>query len=980
MYKLLQITGRGSSRGHKGYGIKATHKSPIRWASQLSTAYKPTEVEQGKLERKYVSPNMKGKCKPATYRMLLPPPNVTGSLHLGHTLMATIQDVISRQKRQMGYDVLWIPGTDHAGIATQVVVEKKLLKERGVSRHQIGREEFLKEVWKWKQEKGAGIVDDLMKLGCTLSWDREYFTMDERQAYAVNEAFIRLFDEGLIQRKESLVNWSCALQSAISDIEVETIDLKGPTELPVPGYDKNITFGRIYDINYKVMNAGNHEYIKVSTTRPETLLGDVAVAVNPTDERYQKYRNMPEVLLWHPFREEPIPLVFDVTVEPEFGTGAVKITPAHDRNDFDIARRHLLKPLQVFSEKGLIKDEFNVFANSPRFEAREQILQKLAEMQLLQGVHDHAMQLPICSRSKDVIEYMLREQWFLHCQSMADEALAEVLSGRLQIVPPNFEIEWQRWLENCHDWCISRQLWWGHQIPAYKATNSNNGETIWVAAHTEQEALLKSEEQLQTSNIKLTRDSDVLDTWFSSALLPFSASNWPSENYKQHYPLDLMETGHDILFFWVARMVMLGLKLTGSAPFKKILLNGIVCDAHGRKMSKSLGNVVTPQQVVKGASLESLQQDLHSAHKAGVLSEEEVKKSLKGLQRMFPQGIQECGTDSLRFTLCSHNIKNHFINFDVNECYTNKLFLNKIWQATRFTLGSAERLNMPLHEIETMNQVPLTKWDLWILSRMADTLRICNENFENYNFHVATGALKNFLYNNLCDVYVETCKRNINLQKPEGYIHCATLATVLSWCLQAMWPFTPFVTEELLKHLPCNIDIDLNKYHNVELEKEISQILDICQQIRQLKSRNTISKKHDPHLYLYGHSNNACEVLRPYLNEIQALTLTTDIHLHTIEEKTKQQDQLKVFSTAGHLCSFGISTNDSYKIQKDTSASVQNLNEQKLQKLQTDLQRYRMRMENEGFRRSASQDVQQKHAEKIQQLEVEIEKIKSLRS
>lgn len=404
-------------------------------------------------------------------------------------------------------------------------------------------------------------------------------------------------------RKESLVNWSCALESAISDIEVETLDIKGPTEIAVPGYSKNITFGRIYDIEYKIMGTDN-ESITVSTTRPETLLGDVAVAVNPIDERYKKYRDMPEVLLWHPFREEPIPLVFDVTVDPEFGTGAVKITPAHDRNDFELALRHLLKAKQVFTPTGVISEDYKSFALMPRFEAREKILQKLGELQLLKSIRDHNMQLPICSRSKDIIEYMLRKQWFLHCQPMANEALAEVLSGRLQIIPVNFEIEWQKWLEDCHDWCVSRQLWWGHQIPAYKAVDPATNKSTWVAAHSAEEALSKAQVILKTSDLTITQDSDVLDTWFSSALLPFSASNWPSEEYKENYPLDVIETGHDILFFWVARMVMLGLKLTGTAPFKKILLNGIVCDAHGRKMSKSLGNVVTPQQVVQGATLE----------------------------------------------------------------------------------------------------------------------------------------------------------------------------------------------------------------------------------------------------------------------------------------------------------------------------------------------------------------------------------------
>ncbi|TMW41270.1 hypothetical protein DOY81_013650 [Sarcophaga bullata] len=612
MYKFSQIP----LNLNKNYYVRQKNKLNLfikhRYISTLDSlapGYQPKQVEHDKWQKIY-SPSVdsKGKCKPGTYRMLLPPPNVTGSLHLGHALMATVQDVICRQKRQLGYDVVWIPGTDHAGIATQVVVEKKLLKEKGLTRHQIGREEFLKEVWKWKHEKGNGITDDLRKLGCTLTWDREYFTMNKNQAYAVNEAFIRLYEEGLIKRKESLVNWSCALESAISDIEVETVDIKGPTEISVPGYDKNITFGRIYDINYKILGSEN-ETITVSTTRPETVLGDVAVAVHPTDERYKKYRDMPEVvLLWHPFREEPIPLVFDVTVDPEFGTGAVKITPAHDRNDFEVACKHLLKAKQVFTPNGVISKEYKQFAELPRFEAREKILQKLGELQLLQAVRDHNMQLPICSRSKDIIEYMLRKQWFLHCQPMADEALSEVLSGRIQIIPQNFEIDWKKWLENCHDWCISRQLWWGHQIPAYKVMDNTTDKSCWVAAHSKEEALEKAQLILNSNTLSATQDSDVLDTWFSSALLPFSASNWPSEEYKQNYPLDVMETGHDILFFWVARMVMLGLKLTGTAPFKKILLNGIVCDAHGRKMSKSLGNVVTPQQVVQGASLESLQE------------------------------------------------------------------------------------------------------------------------------------------------------------------------------------------------------------------------------------------------------------------------------------------------------------------------------------------------------------------------------------
>lgn len=423
----------------------------------------------------------------------------------------------------------------------------------------------------------------------------------QKQSLAVNTAFIRLFDEGLIQRRNSLVNWSCALESAISDIEVDLLELSGPTALTVPGHKVSVEFGRLYDIKYRVCNSNDE--ITVSTTRPETLLGDVAVAVHPQDPRYDKYRNQEQVFLNHPFRNEPIPLIFNAKVDQNFGTGAVKITPAHDRNDYEIAKLHLLEPIQVFTEQGTITDKFEVFKGLPRFVARERVLDELSNLQLLGTAKPHAMVLPICSRSKDVVEYILRPQWFLHCKPLAEAAISEVRSGRMKIQPENFEVDWYRWLEACHDWCISRQLWWGHQIPAYLATDIE-GQTCWVAALTAIEATKLAKTKLNAELSSVERDPDVLDTWFSSSLLPFSVSNWPSSQYKSRYPLDLIATGHDILFFWVARMVMMGVKLTGEAPFKKVLLNGIVCDAHGRKMSKSLGNVVTPNQVVQGTSLE----------------------------------------------------------------------------------------------------------------------------------------------------------------------------------------------------------------------------------------------------------------------------------------------------------------------------------------------------------------------------------------
>ncbi|XP_067643636.1 valine--tRNA ligase [Eurosta solidaginis] len=975
--KMSRVTAKGLHLLGRKYenNILLRRKQTIAAISSLAVGYDPQAVERDKnVSRKSEKPCSGGNH--GAFRMILPPPNVTGNLHLGHALNATIQDVICRHQRQMGYEIEWIPGTDHAGIATQVIVEKKLLKERGLTRHQLGRLPFMLEIWKWKRIKGDSIIQDLHKLGCILDWDKEYFTMDETQSRSVNTAFIRLFEEDLIKRRKSLVNWSCALESAISDIEVDTLELKGPTTLSVPGYKRGVEFGKIYDIKYRLY--GSDEEIIVSTTRPETLLGDVAVAVHPLDPRYIKYRNQERVFLSHPFRNDLIPLIYDVAVDQNFGSGAVKITPAHDNADFEIAEQHLLEPIQVFTEQGTIVEQFEEFKGLPRFEARERMLDALSNLQLLDLVKDHSMALPICSRTKDIVEYMLRPQWFLHCKPLAEAAISEVRSGRLQIHPENFECDWYRWLEECRDWCISRQLWWGHQIPAYLATDVHGNE-CWIAALSENEATKKAKTKFQADVRSVVQDPDVLDTWFSSALLPLSVFNWPSSGYRSRYPLDLMATGHDILFFWVARMVMMGLKLVGEVPFKKVLLNGIICDAHGRKMSKSLGNVVTPQQVVKGATLASLETDLQHSFDAGVLDKNELKKSLKGLKKMFPNGIQKCGTDALRFTLCSHNVKTHFVNFDIAECYTNKLFLNKIWQATRYTCSAAEKLNLNLSEIETLENCPLGKWDRWILSRLADSLTTVAQSIDQHEFHMATAIFKQFFYNNLCDVYLETTKPAINGGTASGYINCATLATCLSWGIQAMSIFTPYIAEELLQYLPHNIHLQLNKHFDVHIEAEIDVILSICQAVRQVKSQNKISKKHEPLVYLFVQDCKAFGELETHLKEMRALTLTKNVfvELLTPVELKERRQHFQYFSTAGHYCSFGLQVNEIYEKKGQELPAVSDVNQKKLERLQAEVERYRTRLNDEGFRRSASEQVQQRHNQKIQQLELEIANIKN---
>lgn len=429
-------------------------------------------------------------------------------------------------------------------------------------------------------------------------------TLKQRQSFAVAEAFIRLFDEGLIYRREALVNWSFALKSTISDIEVENIAINGPTKIPVPGYEKEILFGEIYNISYRTSN--DNEFITVATTRPETLLGDTAVAVNPNDERFAHMLNE-NTRLWHPFRNEWIPLIADESVSAAFGTGAVKITPAHSKTDYEIAHRHNLPLIPVIDQDGLISSQFTEFARQPRFIAREKILESLANLNLFVSKANHNLDLPICSRSKDVIELITKPQWFLKCDGMSKEALKAVETGRLAIEPSRFENEWNRWFDNSIDWCLSRQIWWGHQIPAYHCSYGN--KSIWIAAHTQQEAMDKAiekfgEDEVCREKIVIKQDEDVLDTWFSSGILPFSLLGWPTvENLSPNYPLDVLVSGHDILLFWIARMAMLSTHLQKDVPFRKAFLHGIICDEQGRKMSKSRGNVVTPDQVINGASL-----------------------------------------------------------------------------------------------------------------------------------------------------------------------------------------------------------------------------------------------------------------------------------------------------------------------------------------------------------------------------------------
>ncbi|XP_041481162.1 valine--tRNA ligase-like isoform X1 [Lytechinus variegatus] len=737
--------------------------------------------------------------------MCLPPPNVTGVLHLGHTLTATIQDSLIRWKRMVGVPSLWIPGCDHAGIATQVVVEKQLQHEKGLTRHDIGREEFLKEVWKWKEEKGGEIYLQLKQLGSSLDWDRENFTMDQKFSYAVREAFIRLHDEGIIYRSSQLVNWSCTLISAISDIEVDQMSLPGRSLVKVPGYTDPVEFGVLTYFAYPMEGSPDADIV-VATTRPETMLGDTGIAVHPHDDRYSHLIGRSAV---HPFTGRRLKVIADEAVDMAYGTGAVKITPSHDYNDCEMGRKHDLDFVNVIDEEGNIIAEGTEFQGMKRFIARQAVIQALKDRGLYRRTEDNPMSLPICSRSGDIVEPLLKSQWFVNCAEMGQQALRSVKTGELEIIPPAYQNTWDHWLLNIRDWCISRQLWWGHRIPAYHVEIQGSDQASlkesdsWVSSHSKEEARDKASRKFGVDgcHITLTQDEDVLDTWFSSALFPFAVHGWPHEtpDLETYYPSTVLETGYDILFFWVARMVMMGQQLTGQLPFKKVYLHSMVRDAHGRKMSKSLGNVIDPLDVIHGVSLEQLQSRL--LHGNLKLDPKELKVALKGQRSDFPQGIPECGTDALRFALASYNSQGQDINLNVDQVLEYRHFCNKIWNASRFALSafgndfSPQPLNEVLH---SANQV-----DQWILHKLATTVQACHKGFNDVDLPVVTTALYRLWVHNLCDVYLECIKEPLReCSADERTATLNVLHSVLDGALRLIHPIMPFLTEELFQRLP----------------------------------------------------------------------------------------------------------------------------------------------------------------------------------
>lgn len=802
--------------------------------------------------------------------MIFPPPNVTGSLHLGHGLTVAIQDTLTRWHRMLGHATLWVPGTDHAGIATQSVVEKRLLKEENVSRHDLGREKFLEKVWDWKDQYESRIHHQFKMVGCSAAWGKQYFSMDENVTKAVVECFNTLWEDGLIYRATRMINWSCKLKTALSEIEVDYIDIEKRTKLAVPGHNPEYKyeFGVLTSFGYTLENSD--EQVIVATTRLETMLGDSAVAIHPEDERYKHLHGK---FLKHPFCDRRIPIVLDAElVDMAFGTGCVKITPAHDPNDYLCGKRHNLEFITVISDDGAMNENAGQFNGIMRYDARVAVEKALIEIGQFHGKVDNKMRLGLCSRSGDVIEPMIKPQWFVNCQEMANDAMEAVRSKELTILPEIHEKTWFRWLENIRDWCISRQLWWGHRIPAYYVTvegeewidpNSNEGEARWFAGRSELDARQKAAQKLNVDIEKLIlkQDEDVLDTWVSAGLFPFAVFGWPDnkDEVSAYYPTDLLETGHDILFFWVARMVFMGQKLTGKLPFHTIYLHSMVRDKYGRKMSKSLGNVIDPLEIIHGCTLDALVEKV----KVGNLSVKEIEKATKAQIADFPDGIPECGADALRFGLLSYTSQGRDINLDIHRLVGYRQFCNKLWNATKFAmshLGTSFEATDNM-EMNVLDNPVVHIRDQFILHRLNQAIIKTNEAFENYNFGDATTAIHHFWLYDLCDVYLETLKPIIRGDDKAAILTAQqTLFICLETGLRLLHPVMPFITEELWQRLPGSrkypsITISpfpkaISKWDNPSSESSMTTLKDVVHAARSVRAEYSLAHSVQPQFFI----------------------------------------------------------------------------------------------------------------------------------
>ena len=861
-------------------------------SKNLSKVYDPQSVEEKWYkwweESKFFSAKME-EGKPA-FSIVMPPPNVTGMLHMGHAMDNTLQDILTRYKRMQGYNTLWVPGTDHAGIATQAKVEAQLRKE-GTDRYELGREKFLERAWAWKEEYGNTITTQLRKLGSSCDWDKERFTMDEGCSKAVREAFVRLYKKGLIYQGNYIVNWCPHCHTTISDIEVEHVENEG----------------KIYYFRYPI--EGTEEYIQIATTRPETMFGDTAVAVHPDDERYKHLIGKNVIL---PVVERRIPIIADEYVEREFGTGAVKITPSHDVNDFEMGQRHHLPEIVVIDKDGKMNENAGIYEGLDRYECREKLIADFEKSGVLVKIEDHTNSVGHCYRCNTVIEPLVSKQWFVKMKPLAEPAMQAALNGDVKFIPERFTKIYLGWLENIRDWCISRQLWWGHRIPVWYCEDC--GEVI---CEMEDPTVCP-----KCGSTHLHQDPDVLDTWFSSGLWPFSTMGWPEKTseFDMFYPTSVLVTGRDIIFFWVARMLFDALEFTGSVPFKEVFIHGLVLDSQGRKMSKSLGNGVDPLKVIK-----------------------------------------EYGADSLRFMLITGNTPGNDLRYRDERLESARNFANKIWNAARFSL-----MNLEDYQADSTLAPQYETADKWIISRYSAVSRQVTEMLDRYELGEAARVLYEFIWNEFCDWYIELVKPRLYGKDTEESRYAAqkTLVEVLRGSMELLHPFMPFITEEIWQHLPHEGEtIMLAKWPeqeesliSAEIDKQMELTIEVIRAIRNLRSEMNVPLGKKAEVIICANNHEYTVYLKDGANYILSLASAESLSVEeTLAAKPTQAATAVVHGIEIYLPLKGLI---------DLDKEIARL-EKELTKLEGEIKRIEGKLTNEGFVAKAPAEVIEKEKEKL---------------
>lgn len=923
--------------------------------NSMDKTYQPDAIENRWYQQwesaGYFSPSGQGE----SFCMMIPPPNVTGSLHMGHAFQDTIMDTLTRFRRMQGRNTLWQVGTDHAGIATQMVVERKLAAQ-GSNRHELGRDKFIEKIWEWKAESGDTITRQLRRMGTSVDWTRERFTMDEGLSNAVQEVFIRLYKEGLIYRGKRLVNWDPKLHTAISDLEVENHEEKG----------------HMWHFRYPLSDGSGH--MVVATTRPETMLGDTAVAVHPEDPRYKDLIGKTIML---PLANREIPIIADDYVDPDFGSGCVKITPAHDFNDYEVGKRHQLPMINILTINAALNDEVpEAYRGLDRADARKKVVDDLDALGLLEKINDHTLMVPRGDRSGVIIEPYLTDQWFVSIAPLAEPAIKAVENGDIQFVPKQYENMYFSWMRDIQDWCISRQLWWGHRIPAWYDEQGN----FYVGRDEQQ---VRAENNL--GDIALTQDNDVLDTWFSSALWTFSTLGWPEQTpeLKTFHPTDVLVTGFDIIFFWVARMIMMTLKFTDQVPFKTVYVHGLVRDAEGQKMSKSKGNVLDPLDLIDGITLDQLL----DKRTAGLMQPQMERKIDKRTRKEFPEGINAYGTDALRFTFLSLASTGRDIKWDMGRVEGYRNFCNKIWNAARYVMMNTEGQDCG---ISTNNAVELSLADRWIISALQKAEAEVTDALDTFRFDQASNAAYEFIWNEYCDWYLELSKPvlysdDYTAAQKNGTRQ--TLVRVLEAILRLAHPFMPFITEEIWQRIKtlANVDGDsimLAPYPaadsskiDEQAEEDVRWLRGVISAIRNIRGEMRISPATELTVYLHNGSDEdktRLEQNRRYLCKLAKLESITWLQESDSAPPSATQlvGQMEILVPMAGLI--------------DKQAELDRLGKE-IAKLKQEVSRIESKLKNPGFADKAPADVVAKEQSKLDdyrsalaKLGEQLEKIKYL--